>query len=152
MSVDNTSDNVPVQVDTDLPFISVPPLSEEVQQFNNIKIKWNECSSTEIYERYVSPLTADLSEMDFSDSTSIEELTKTLTEAIIRHSASLAPPPKRTNKKSEKSYFKLPEHVKLAKAKTEKRTGKTVTLLIQVTFSIITSQLGPLIVQNFVTF
>ena len=54
--------------------------------------------------------------MDFSDSTSVEELTKTLTEAIVRHSTSLAPPPKRTNKKSKKSYFKLPEHVKLARA------------------------------------
>ena len=81
-----------------------------------MKIKWNECSSTEIYEKYVSPLIADKSEMDFSDSTSIEGLTKTLTEAIVRHSTSLAPLPKRTNKKSKKSYFKLPEHVKLARA------------------------------------
>ena len=54
--------------------------------------------------------------MDFSDSTSTEELTKTLTEAIVRYSTSPAPPPKRTNKKSKKSYFKLPEHVKLARA------------------------------------
>ena len=29
---------------------------------------------------------------------------------------SLAPPPKRTNNKSKKSYFKLPDHVKMAKA------------------------------------
>ena len=117
MSVDNTSDHVLIQVDIDLPFNSVLPLDEEVQQFTNImKIKWNECSSTEIYEKYVSPLMADLSEMDFSDSTSIKELTKTLTEAILRHSTSLAPLPKRTRKKSKKSYFKLPEHVKLTRA------------------------------------
>ena len=62
LSVDNTSDQVPIQVDIDLLFISVLPLGEEVQQFNNImKIKWNECSSTETYEKYVSPLIADLS-------------------------------------------------------------------------------------------
>ena len=117
MSVDNTSDHVPIQVDINLPFISVLPLGGEVQQFINImKIKWNNCSSTEIDEKCVSPLIADLNVLDFSDSTSTEELIKTLTEAIICHSTSLAPPPKRTNNKSKKSYFKLPEHVKMARA------------------------------------
>ena len=48
LSVDNTSDHVPIQVDIDLPFISVLPLGEEGQQFTDImKIKWNDCSSTE---------------------------------------------------------------------------------------------------------
>ena len=37
-------------------------------------------------------------------------------ERALCHSTSLAPPPKRTNKKRKKSYFKLPEHVKLARA------------------------------------
>ena len=64
----------------------------------------------------VSLLIADLSELDFSDSTSVEELTKILTEAIVRHSTSLAPRPKGTNNESKKSYFKLPEHVKMARA------------------------------------
>ena len=97
---------MPIQVDIDLPFISVLSLGEAVQQFTNVmKIKCNDCSSTEIYEKYVSALIADLSEMEFSDSTSTEELTKTLTEAIVLHSTSPAPPPKRTNKKSKKSYF-----------------------------------------------
>ena len=82
----------------------------------NMKIKWNNCSSTEIDEKYVSPLIAELNELDFSDSTSIEELTRTLTEAIVRHSASLAPAPKRTSNKTKKSYFKLPEQVKMARA------------------------------------
>ena len=117
LSVDNTSDHVPIQVDIDLPFASVLPLGGEVQQFTHImKIQWNDCSCTEIDERYVSPLIAELNELDFSDSTSVEELTRNLTEAIVRHSTSLAPPPKRTNNKSKKSYFKLPDHVKMAKA------------------------------------
>ena len=81
-----------------------------------MKIKWNDCSSIEIDEKYVSPLIAELNELDFSDSTSIEELTRNLTEAIVRHSTSLAPPTKRTNNKSKKSYFRLPDHVKMAKA------------------------------------
>ena len=40
LSVDNTSDHVPIQVDIDLPFASVLPLGGEVQQFTHIiKIK-----------------------------------------------------------------------------------------------------------------
>ena len=67
---------MPIQVDIDLPFASVLPLGGEVQQFTHImKIKWNDCSSTEIAEKYVSPLIAELNEQDFSDSTSTEELT-----------------------------------------------------------------------------
>ena len=90
LSVDNTSDHVPIQVDIDLPFISALPLGGEVQQFTKImKITWNNCSSTEIDEQYVSPLIPESNELDFSDSTSIEELTKTLTEAIVRHSGPL---------------------------------------------------------------
>ena len=54
--------------------------------------------------------------MEFSHSISIEERTKTLTESIVCHSASLAPPPKDTNNKSKKSYFELPEYVKIARA------------------------------------
>ena len=80
-----------------------------------MKIKWNDCSSTEIGEKYVSSRIAELNELDFYDFTSIEELTKTLTEAIIRHSTSLAPPLKRTNCRSRKSYFKLAEHFKMAR-------------------------------------
>ena len=85
LSVDNTSDHVPIQVDIDLPFASVLPLGGEVQQFTHImKIKWNDCSSTEIDEKYVSPLIAELNELDFSDSTSIEELTRNFTEAVVK--------------------------------------------------------------------
>ena len=152
MSADNASDHVPVQVEIDLPFISVLTLGEEVQQFTNImKIKWNDCSSTEIDEKYVSPLIADLSEMDFSDSTSTEELIKTLTEAIVHHSTSISPPLKHTNKKSKKSYFKLLNTLSWPGQiiQLHFKTGKTVTLLIQVRFSIITSQLGLFIVQNY---
>ena len=146
---------MPIQVDIDLPFISVLPLGGKVQQFTNImKVKWNYCSSTEIDEKYVSSLIVDLNELDFSDFTSVEELTITLTETIIRHSTSLAPPPKCTNNKSKKSYFKLPENVKMARENhlLHLKPGKEVTLLIQVKFSIIISQLGQFIVQNCVIF
>ena len=85
LDVDNTSDHVPIQVDIDLPFASVLPLGWKVQQFTHMKIKWNDCLSTEIDEKYVSPLIAELNELDFSDSTSIEELTRNLTKAIVRH-------------------------------------------------------------------
>ena len=86
LDLDNTSDHVPIQVDIDLPFASVLPLGWKVQQFTHImKIKWNDCLSTEIDEKYVSSLIAELNELDFSDSTSIEELTRNLTEAIVRH-------------------------------------------------------------------
>ena len=67
-------------------------------------------------EKYVSPRIAEVNELDFSDSVSIEELTKTLTKAIVRRSMNLTPPPKRTNYKNKKSYCKLPEHVKMALA------------------------------------
>ena len=89
LSVDNTSDHVPVQTDTDSPFISVLPLGGKVRQFTNImKIKWNDCSSTEIDEKYVSPhivFKNDLNELDFFYSISIS--IKTLTEAIVTQPA-----------------------------------------------------------------
>ena len=81
-----------------------------------MKIKWSDCSSTDTVEKYVSLLIADLNELDFSDFTSIGELTKTLTGAIVRHSTSLGLPPKHTNNKSTKSYFKPLEHVKMGRA------------------------------------
>ena len=156
LSVDNTSDHVPMQTDTDLPFISVLPLGGEVRQFTNImKIRWNDCSSTEIDEKYVSPYIVcknDLNELDFADSISIEELTKTLTEAIVTQPAlRLLQSVQITRARSRTSGWLntlrwpgkiIPLHLK---------PGKAMTLLIHVRFSIITSQLRLFIVQNFVT-
>ena len=82
------------------------------------KILWSKLSYEKIYEKFLTPLLADLSEFDRCDFVDSKAATDKISQLLIDNSLSLVPSVLSRNKKHSKGlrYVKLPGDVKAARS------------------------------------
>ena len=79
------------------------------------KIHWSNFSHETINVKYITPLLLDLTDFDMSESNGTENVTKTITNLLLKHSYSLSSPGSNRNRKCKHGvYVRLLDDVKVA--------------------------------------
>ena len=122
LSVENTSDYLPIMIK--LNQSKIPDCAKIVKEEyltgsrSKTKVLWSKFSYQKIYEKYVAPLLADLSEFDVCDFVDSKAAANKISKLLIDNSLSLVPSVLSRNKKHSKGlrYVKLLGDVKTARS------------------------------------
>ena len=122
LNVGNTSDHLPIMIKLNQSKIldCVKILNDKylTGSRSKTKILWSKFSSEKIYEKYVTPMLADLSEFEMCDFLDSKAAADKISQLLIDNSLSLVPSVLSRNKKYSKGlrYVKLPGNVKAARS------------------------------------
>ena len=114
LDVDNTSGNLPILVN--LRFSERIPIALNlVKAILGLELSKKSTGQTSLTEKYVTPLLADLVELDLNESNETKTVSNTTTKLSLKHSNLLfSPGSNRNRKRKHRVYVRLPDDVKAA--------------------------------------
>ena len=121
LDVDNTSDHLPILVNLRISERILIALNLDSQSDSGPgvkqKVHWSNFSHGTVTEKYVTPLLADLIDLDLNESNETETVFNTITKLLLKHSYPLFPPGSNCNRKHKHGvYVRLPDDVKAARS------------------------------------
>ena len=121
LDVDNTSDHLPILVNLRIPErIPIVLNSDSQSDFGpgvKQKVHWSNFSHETVTEKYVTPLVADLADLDLNQWNETETVFNTIIKLLLKHSYPLFSPGSNRNRKRKHGvYVRLPDDVKAARS------------------------------------
>ena len=143
LDVDNTSDHLPILVNLRIPERIPIVLNSDSQSDSGPgvkqKVHWSNFSHETVTEKYVTPLLADLADLDLNQSNETETVFNTIIKLLLKHSYPLFSPGSNRNRKRKHGvHVRLPDDVKVVRLLLT--AGNKINLLTIVLYMITIGQ------------